>query len=294
MRSPGLGGIWVVLITPFTPQGDLDEGSLAQEIQWVMPWGIEGVVALGLASEVYTLTEEERRRVLSVVDSITRGHCRWVAGVEHTGHRGALERAQLAAEFGASAVMAYPPYLVKPTDQDILSYYKDIHEQTGLPIIVQDAQPWTQVNLTPALLEELAAYVAAVKIESPPTGSKISALRHLVPDLTILGGSGGLYAYEEMMRGVDGFLIGPTQAEDFVKLWQYGASGAEDQAALLYQKLLPGLITAMTTLDTYIALQKELLAQRGIIASSTCRLPHRPLDTWQRRLGAQWLGLSNS
>ncbi|MDA8206858.1 MAG: dihydrodipicolinate synthase family protein [Thermaerobacter sp.] len=288
--STTLSGTWVVLVTPFLPSGAIDEPSFVQEIRWVLSHAVTGVAALGLASEVYTLTDAERSTLLTIVAEECEGKCPWIAGVEHTGTQAAAARAEEAAQLGASAVMAYPPYLIKPDEADIVAYYAALSHAAERPVIVQDAQPWTGVALPVALLARLADWVAAVKIETPPTGLKLSALRDAAPDLTLLGGSGGLHAFDELQRGADGFLIGPLQADDFVRMRKWWDRGQIDAAAHLYATLLPRLLTSMATLDTYVALQKEGLRQHGVIADSRCRAPHRGLDPWQRALAKRWGG----
>lgn len=289
-RHVDLSGIWVVLVTPFTPSGDIDEASLRQEIRWILSQPVKGVVAFGLASEVYTLTDSERAHILKIVASECQGKP-WIAGAEHTGTRVAALRARDAFQIGAVAVMAYPPYLVKPSETDVMDYYRALSDSGALPVVVQDAQPWTGVPLSVRLLSSIREFVSAVKIETPPTGFKLTALREVAPSLTILGGSGGLYAYDELQRGVDGFLIGPLQGAPYVRLRQLWDRGRADEAAVLYTNLLPGLLTSMATLDTYIRLQKEGLRQQGIITHAGCRAPHQPLDQWQWRLAERWSGI---
>lgn len=290
-----LAGIWVVLVTLFAADGELDQNSLRSEIQWILAQAATGVVAFGLASEAYTLTDTERNTVLRVVAEECEGKSPWIAGVEHTGTRVAALRSAEAFEAGASALMAYPPYLVKPTDVGIIDYYRAIATRAPIPIIIQDAEPWTRVPFSVPLIKQLAQgipNVCGVKIETPPTGFKVSAVRAAVPEMVVLGGLGGLYAYDVLQRGAHGFLIGPTQTRDFVSLLSDWAAGKEEEVAARYTRLLPGMLTSMPTLDTYIQLQKEQLCRLNIIADAQCRSPHQDLDEWQWRAAKRWLGIT--
>ena len=57
----GLSGIFPVLPTPFTGDGAIDPPALARLVAFVIEAGADGVVYPGMASEVETLSPEERR-----------------------------------------------------------------------------------------------------------------------------------------------------------------------------------------------------------------------------------------
>ena len=62
-----LNGLGVALITPFTPQDEIDELALSQLTDRVINEGVDYIVALGTTAETPTLTTEEKQRVLSIV-----------------------------------------------------------------------------------------------------------------------------------------------------------------------------------------------------------------------------------
>ena len=63
---PALRGAFTALVTPFTPDGALDDTSLRQLVRWQVLAGIDGLVPCGTTGESPTLTQEERDRVIAL------------------------------------------------------------------------------------------------------------------------------------------------------------------------------------------------------------------------------------
>ena len=59
-------GVVPILVTPFTPNGVIDEESLRRVVEFNLKAGVHGV-GIALASEVFKLSEAERDRVTSIV-----------------------------------------------------------------------------------------------------------------------------------------------------------------------------------------------------------------------------------
>ena len=66
-----LAGVFPVLPTPFTASGAVDEPAFLRLADWALSCGVDGVVFPGMASEVETLSPEDRQfgvaRVLELV-----------------------------------------------------------------------------------------------------------------------------------------------------------------------------------------------------------------------------------
>jgi dihydrodipicolinate synthase/N-acetylneuraminate lyase len=104
-----LSGVYVILCTPFDERGNLDEASLQREVQFCVAAGVQGVVVSATASEVWTLTDEERRHITRLVLAELNGKLPTVVGVTAGSAQAAEKFARDAAAAGASAIMAAPP-----------------------------------------------------------------------------------------------------------------------------------------------------------------------------------------
>jgi len=283
--KPSIRGIWPVLVMPFLDNGEIDEFSLRKEIDYVIERRADGVVIFGLASEIYKFSDQERRRVIEVVVRHTEGRVPVIAGTEHSGTEKAAERSYEAQELGVSAVMVYPPSFVKPDRDNIIEYYGQIADRVNIPVMIQDAQSWTQVPLPVDLLLEINRMfpvVNHVKIETLPTGPKISrVLEASAGQIGVMAGYGGLHYFEEMLRGAEGTLIPPAICEWFVEMDRSYRAGNANEAFQLYSRYLPFLLFEMGSLDMLMEIQKILFQKAGIFKTAVMRKPHTPMDNIQ-------------
>jgi 4-hydroxy-tetrahydrodipicolinate synthase len=288
-----LKGVWPVLAIPFLDNGEVDEQSLRREIDFELEQGVDGLVLFGLASETYKLSEQERVQLVEITVSHVRNRVPIIAGTEHTGSEVAAERSYQAQELGISGVMVYPPTFVRPDVAGIVEYYQLISDRIRIPLMVQDAQAWTQVPLPIELLAFLYREVPAVqyvKVETVPTGPKISKLLEAAEGrLGIFGGYGGLHYLDEIERGALGTLIPAGIPDWFIRIHKSFHEGDVDTAERLHGELLPFLLFEMATLDTLIEIQKIMLQRAGIFRTSVVRRPHTPLDSHQRKRLDRWL-----
>ena len=267
-------GVYSVLVTPFTDSGALDLDSLPGLVNHCIASGAAGVVCLGLASEVYKLADAERDAVVRTVIDAVSGRAQVIVGCEHSGVEPAVQRASSAAKAGADALMLFPPSFVRPDAAGIIDYYRRVAEASNRPIVVQDAPAWTNIQLPVPLLVELAAEVPAagnVKVEAPPTAPKVAALQ--AEGVRCIGGLGGLYLAEELDRGLTATMPGCAYPGAHVEIMGLYGAGHHDEARQLYEALLPLTVFSLASLDLFVALQKQLLWRRGVIASPRLRGP---------------------
>jgi len=286
--STELGGYCPVLVTPFADDGSLDEASLARLAGYAVDGGADALACLGLASEAYKLSDEERNRVIATVVAAAAGRVPVIAGADHTGTEAAAARAADAVRLGASAVMAYPPTFVKPDAAGMADFYTALAEAAGVPVVVQDAPSWTAVPLPVDLLaglRERAPLVRYVKVESPPVGDKIAAL--VERGYRVLGGFGSLHLPEEVAAGVIGTMPGAALPRLYAELWRHARDGDGEALWLLHARALPFLSFQMSSLDVLVHVQKLLLAEAGALAGTHVRAPATPLSARQR----EWLGV---
>ena len=56
-------GIFPIVATPFTDEGDVDEDSFQQLVRHLVGTGVNGLTLFGIASEFYKLADEEKLRL---------------------------------------------------------------------------------------------------------------------------------------------------------------------------------------------------------------------------------------
>ncbi len=116
-----------------------------------------------------------------------------------------------------------------------------------------------------------------LKHEDCPGLAKLSRVREGsggagTPRLSILCGNGGLYLPQELARGADGAMTGFAWPEMLVEVVALHAEGRADEAEDLFDAYLP-LVRHEQQPGIGLAIRKEILRRRGVIASARCRAP---------------------
>ena len=117
-------GIFTIPTTPFDDRGALDEASLRREVQFCVEAGAHGIVCPVNASEFWTLSDDERKRVIRIVVEETAGRIPVVAGAAGVSDQHGAEMARYSQEVGADAVIAMPPYARPVPTPEVYAYYK--------------------------------------------------------------------------------------------------------------------------------------------------------------------------
>lgn len=274
-------GLVPILATPFRPDGALDLPGLRRLTEFQLASGVTGVAVFGMASEGFALTTDERARILATVTDVVAGAVPIVAGVNGTSTVTAIEQADAAVAGGATALMVLPPFMVKPTPDQLLAFYGDVAAAAGVEVMVQDAPGATGVTMAPALIAELGKLdgVTSVKVESPPTAPKVAAVVAARADdsFAVLGGQNAQFCLEEYARGAIGTMPACEFPDLLVPVLTDWAAGRHAQARAGFTRLLPLILFGLQQGIAW-AVHKEVLVRRGLIADATVRSPARPLD----------------
>jgi 4-hydroxy-tetrahydrodipicolinate synthase len=218
-------GVGVALLTLLTGDGDVDTratGDLAAEL---VSRGMRGVLACGTTGEPATLTDAERRSVISAVRAAVPPQIPVLAG---TGAASAERAARLTAEAveaGAEAILAWPP----PGSEDLAGYFAAVSAAAqGRPVLAYHI-PWISAPGVPVkaldglpvagikdssgdpdrLIEEIAYYRGATYTGSSallalagPTGGTgaILAAANVEPELCCAAFAGDGTAQRELAQ----------------------------------------------------------------------------------------------
>jgi dihydrodipicolinate synthase/N-acetylneuraminate lyase len=265
-----------VIQTPFLSDGDIDEVALAHELHWVLDQGVSGLTT-GMVSEILRLDDSERRHISEVVVGIARerGALSVIScGAEST--RSAIAHARHAEQVGADAVMAIAPISVALGDEELYSYYSAIADSTSIGLVVQDASGYVgrplSISLQVRLLQKYGARVY-FKPEAPPIGQRVSDLRDATDgEARVFEGTAGAALADSFRRGVVGSMPGAEVCWAVQALWAALVSGDWSRAYEISGPLSL-LVDLQTSLDAFVAVEKHLLFQQGVLPSSVARGP---------------------
>lgn len=275
------GGVFPIACTTFHDDGSIDLDSQRRLVRHLIDAGAHGLGLFGNASEGYTLSSDERRRLLDAIVAEAAGRVPLIVSSGHTGTDLAVSLSREAEAAGASGLMILPPYFLKPDADGLMHYYGAISDAVTIPIMVQDAPLLTGVAMGPQLLAHMASDIAnvrCVKVEAPPTGPKITETVALAGDgLACFGGLNGNFLIEEFERGATGTMPGSDLIPDFVAIWKYLEAGKTDAAFDRFERCLP-LIRFELQPGLGVSAMKHNLQTAGVIESTRVRHPTRSLD----------------
>ncbi|MBB4120811.1 4-hydroxy-tetrahydrodipicolinate synthase [Martelella radicis] len=144
------------LVTPFTPDGALDEAGFVDHVNWMIDEGSHGVVPVGTTGESPTLSHDEHRRVVDLCVEAAAKRVPVIAGAGSNNTREAIDLAQHAEKAGADAVLVVTPYYNKPTQKGLYAHFAAIAEAISLPIIIYNIPPRSVIDMLPETMGQLA------------------------------------------------------------------------------------------------------------------------------------------
>ncbi len=141
------GQVLVALVTPFTPDGEVDWPAVEKHIDDVIVSGADGIVVTGTTGETSTLTDAEKVRLVEVGKEVASGRAKIITGGGSNETAHAIELYRKSAAAGADGVMVVTPYYNKPTQAGILTHFRMIADATDLPVILYDIPGRTGVPI---------------------------------------------------------------------------------------------------------------------------------------------------
>jgi len=267
-----------VVSTPFDEHWGIDARVLRREIDWLVSCGASGVT-IAMVSELLRLTHAERRELAEHVMSAVDGRGAVVVSVGAESTDRAIELVDHALSIGATGIMANPPLSAQglATDQ-LLAYFGALADASAdTPLIVQDASGYVGTPLgfdaMATLLDRYGPAKIQFKPEAQPLGARLSTLLELTAGTArVFEGSGGSALVDNFQRGIVGTMPGPDLVWAIVPLWRALSSGDQEMAYRIQEPLV-SVLSLVSGLDSYVAIEKHLLHRQGIFPDARQRQP---------------------
>ncbi|WP_323959505.1 dihydrodipicolinate synthase family protein [Arthrobacter sp. JZ12] len=267
-------GLWGVLATPFTgPQFALDTESLTREVELYTRIPATGMVVLGVFGEGATLDTGEQILAISTVVEAT-GETPVVVGLSSRTTAVAIEQGRTAVNAAGPNLAALMVQANTPQPDVLVQHLTAVHDATGADIVLQDYPVASGVKISTAQIlavVERCPFIAAVKSEAPPTAAAIAALTRAT-DVPVFGGLGGVGLLDELAAGAAGAMTGFSHPEALQLAITAHDDGGFRAARDAFAPWLP-LANFEGQPGIGLALRKEILKRRGIIAEALVRPP---------------------
>jgi 4-hydroxy-tetrahydrodipicolinate synthase len=280
-EMPTIAGVFPVLPTPFTPDGPPDVAAFLRLADFALEAGVDGVVFPGMASEVETLSAEERAMMVATLGRHLGDRTTFVVGASHADPAQSAARAREGQEAGAVAAMIMaPPGCGQDVAQHIAFYRAVAAAAPGVVIMLQNAPAPNGAGLPPEKVAAIAAEVPAiryVKEETLPCGQHVTRILAAAQGRLdgVMGGAGARFIMDELARGACGTMPALEIADAHVALWKAWQRGDRAEARRIYTLTLPLLAQQMTF---RVRATKEVLKRRGLLIHTGARAAGPRLD----------------
>jgi dihydrodipicolinate synthase/N-acetylneuraminate lyase len=141
-----LTGIIPPMITPLSARDQLDAAGLEQLIERILAGGVSGLFILGTTGEGPSLSYRLRRELIERTCRQVGGRVPVLVGITDTAFVESVNVATVAAEFGASAVVAAPPYYLPEGQPELQEYLEHLVTELPLPLFIYNMPALTKVS----------------------------------------------------------------------------------------------------------------------------------------------------
>jgi 4-hydroxy-tetrahydrodipicolinate synthase len=282
-------------LLPFTADLEIDEPAYRKHLRWLADTkGVTGIVANGHASEVSSLTREERKRSLAIALDEVAGKIPLIAGIYSDGTLEAVDLARDARAAGAAGLLIFPPTLfmwgaqLKP--EMVLRHYQILADRVDLPLVVFEYPPASGIGYSPDTLAKLCKIPTVVAVKDWSSDivayeKNLRALRASGRPVAMLS-SFTMSLMASFLLGADGCIsgMGSVAADLQAELFAAVETGDIARAHQVNERLAPlvAVFYAPPFVDMHNRM-KDALALLGRIPAAHVRPPLTPISDDERQ-----------
>ncbi|MCQ2310389.1 MAG: 4-hydroxy-tetrahydrodipicolinate synthase [Paludibacteraceae bacterium] len=284
-------GLGTALITPFTPQGDVDFEALKRLLDIQLNGGVDYIVVLGTTGEAATMSEDEKAATRQFIVNYIAGRIPLVLGVGGNNTAAVVQELkdksdELRQHF--AAILSVCPFYNKPSQEGLYQHFTTIAQASPVPVILYNVPGRTGVNLLPETVMRIYTAVPDKILGIKEASGNLEQIRHLLglleslptvdrqstdsrnidkATLMVISGDDGIAA-EVMQAGGAGLIsvasnAWPKEFGQIIRKQDFALQNSfADMVRLLFKEGNPAGI-------------KTVLSQMGVI-SNTLRLPLVP------------------
>lgn len=274
MTASPFGRLLTAMVTPMTPDGELDPVGAASIVEHLLAAGHDGIVVNGTTGESSTLTSAESIEMVELVGAAAGDRAAVVAGVGSNDTRHAVEMARLAAAAGADALLLVSPYYNRPTQAGLLAHCRAVADASDLPVLLYDIPARTGIPFTTQTLIELAAHphIAGVKDAKGDLWAASEVMA--ATDLLWFSGADEVNL-AHLAQGAVGLVsvVGHIAGRRYAEMIAAVDAGDLATARAIHRALIP-LVEALMHTSQGAIMTKAALKELGVIEHATVRLPY--------------------
>ncbi|MDT0295573.1 4-hydroxy-tetrahydrodipicolinate synthase [Mesonia ostreae] len=184
-------GTGVALITPFKEDQSVDVEALRDLVKFQINNGIDYIVVLGTTAESATLSAEEKTLVKQTIVEANNGELPLVLGIGGNHTAGLVQQLKKENLEGFDAILSVSPFYNKPTQEGIYQHFKQVSENSPLPIILYNVPGRTGSNMLPYTVARLASdfeNIIAIKEAAGDLVQAMEMIQQCPKDFLVISG----------------------------------------------------------------------------------------------------------
>lgn len=278
-------GLGIALITPFTPEGEVDYKALAHLVEYQIDNNADFLCILATTAEAPCLTREEKDKITTTIQQVVKGRIPILKYCGGNNTRAVIEEMRSTDWTGIDGILSICPYYNKPSQEGLYQHFKAIATESPLPLVLYNVPGRTGVNMKAATTVRLAKdcpNIVAIKEASGSLEQVDEILKHKPRNFEVISGDDAL-TFSMIASGAVGVIsvIGNALPKEFSRMIRLEFNGEYEAARKIHHKFTD--LYSLLFVDGNPAGVKALLNDMGFI-ENVLRLPLVPtkIETKQR------------
>ncbi len=243
MTTPRFGRLLTAMVTPFTPDRELDLDRAQDLAVRLLDQGNEGLIVCGTTGESPTVFYPQKLELFRAVLDAVGGRAPVVANAGDNCTADSVEFARKVQDLGVDAIMAVVPYYNKPPQEGLYQHFRSIAEAVDLPVILYNIPGRCVINMTAETTLRLAhdcENIVAVKEASGDLGQVAQIIAGAPDGFEVLSGDDEM-TLPMMGLGATGVIsvVAHVACAQFKEMIESQAAGDHTRALRLHLELLP-------------------------------------------------------
>jgi len=275
-------GIFTAIVTPFLDD-KIDVVAFKKLVKEQKEQGVSGIAISGTTGESPNLSIKEKEILINIALEFKSENFKIILGTGSNSTKHVVEETKHFENIGIDGVLLVTPYYNKPTQDGLYAHYKEIHENTNIPIILYNVPGRTAISLSFDTIIKLSKLERIISIKEATGNMLLGAeIRTALPNISLLSGDDGSFL-SFLAIGGDGCISVVSNVAPKLVVNLYNAyKNNENQKAIELNKVMIELTKAMF-LETNPIPVKTALVELGKIAEEF-RLPLTKMNELNRRM----------
>ena len=235
-------GVYSAITTKLAPDESVDLAAVAADVDFQLEARVHGIVCCGSLGEASTLAAEEKLAIAATAREASGGRAPVVLTIAEDSTRAAAALAEKAAAAGVDGLMVLPAMRYLATPRETVAHFRTVADASDLDIMVYNNPIAYGVDVTPAMLAEMADEPKFVAVkESSGDVRRLTDIHNLLGERYQLFTGVDDLALESLMLGAVGWVAGLVCAfpRETVAIYELARAGRTSEARDIYRWFMP-------------------------------------------------------